>query len=549
MSDTQALVQQFAQKSMADVMFKLRDISWIKAEGHERLRQQFTQSHILLVVTGGRGRLRLEDKEYQLRQDAIYVCPPMLTFGIVPDSVDHLEMYMLRFDVFMETRERNRRFQAIREKQMFPFWGEVSVQSPGQLLVYCDLIQNLWKQDNALDRFRSQHIFYELWFHIFKHVHFSVADSGMALERARAYMEEHYSQNVTIEQLARIAEVSPKYFVDLYKKTYGSSAMDYLAELRISRAKQMMIQSHAKLREIAHQVGYNDEFYFSRKFKKAVGVSPTLYMKSRQRKIAAYGSTIIGHLLALKMIPYAAPLHPKWTAYYHQNYRNDIPVHLSAYRINQNWRTNIDMLRDATPDVIIGLDETSMPEQDRLNDIAPTLYVPFEEKGWKEQLLLIADFLGESMEAQHWLYEYEKKVKRARTMLHETLGAEKVLIVRILKNQLYVHCNRSMAEVLYQELQVTPAYTGNQKQFDQLVTVEELARMNPDHMLLLVCQEAETLECYHSLQASAPWQDIEAVRNHRAYLITSDPWREYSATAHERIVDECVRLFSGDRPC
>ncbi|GED61035.1 AraC family transcriptional regulator [Brevibacillus formosus] len=549
MNETQALVQQFTEKTMAETIFKLRDITWLKAQGHDRLRQQFTHSHILLVVTGGRGRLRLENEEYQLRQDAIYVCPPMLTFGIVPDSADHLEMYMLRFDVFMETRDRHRRFQALREKDLFPFRGEISVQSAGQLPVYCDLIQNLWKQETALERFRGQHTFQELWYHIVKHAHFSATDSGMALERARAHMEEHYSENVTIEQLARIAEVSPKYFVDLFKKTYGISAMDYLAELRISRAKQMMVQSHAKLRDIAHQVGYNDEFYFSRKFKKAVGVSPTLYMKSRQRKIAAYGSTIIGHLLALKMIPYAAPLHPKWTAYYHHSYRNDIPVHLSAFRINQNWKANIELLRDAKPDVIIGLDETSLQEQKQLNEIAPTLYVPFEERGWKEQLQLMADFLGESMEAHHWLCEYEKKVKRARAKLQHVLGDETVLIVRVLKNQLYVHCNRSMNEVFYQDLQVKPAFVSEQKEYDQLVTVQELIALAPDRLLLLVCQEAETLACFQALKESGPWQEIEAVRNNRAHVIMSDPWREYSATAHERIVEESVRLFSGDRPC
>ncbi|MDT2258386.1 helix-turn-helix domain-containing protein [Paenibacillus larvae] len=44
--------------------------------------------------------------------------------------------------------------------------------------------------------------------------------------------------------------------------------MDYVTEVRVNSAKKLMVRSDARLRDIAHQVGYNDEFYFSRKFKK-----------------------------------------------------------------------------------------------------------------------------------------------------------------------------------------------------------------------------------------------------------------------------------------
>ncbi|MDT2302956.1 AraC family transcriptional regulator [Paenibacillus larvae] len=94
------------------------------------------------------------------------------------------------------------------------------------------------------------------------------SDSRTALDRTRSYMDNHYNENLTIEQLAHMAEVSPKYFVDLFKKTYGKSAMDYVTEVRVNSAKKLMVRSDARLRDIAHQVGYNDEFYFSRKFKK-----------------------------------------------------------------------------------------------------------------------------------------------------------------------------------------------------------------------------------------------------------------------------------------
>ncbi|MBD5075363.1 AraC family transcriptional regulator, partial [Xanthomonas citri pv. citri] len=82
---------------------------------------------------------------------------------------------------------------------------------------------------------------------------------------------------------------------------------------RITKAKRLMAKSNCKLKEIAHQTGYQDEFYFSRIFKKYTGCSPTSYMKKRRKKIAAYGRGTMGHLIPLHHIPLAAALHPKWT--------------------------------------------------------------------------------------------------------------------------------------------------------------------------------------------------------------------------------------------
>lgn len=60
--------------------------------------------------------------------------------------------------------------------------------------------------------------------------------------------------------------------------------------------------------------------------------------------MAAYGKETMGHLIPLHHVPYAAALHPKWTAYYYKQFSSDIPVHLSAYRYNANWEENLHTL-------------------------------------------------------------------------------------------------------------------------------------------------------------------------------------------------------------
>ncbi|QPA31443.1 ABC transporter substrate-binding protein [Thermaerobacillus caldiproteolyticus] len=540
--------QEVIDFSLDGLFFRLRDMEFVKGDGNWQIEQHLTGSHVLFVVTNGRGRLMLDSSECRLRQDTVYVCAPGETYGAEAENPDGLKMFLFKFDVFRVTEQRYERVQGMKEEHLFPLKGEIQVSPAGQLASLCDEIYRHWHSEDGLERFRSQLTFQELLYYIMKNRRLLSGESRTALESAKDYMESYFNENLTIEQLARIAKISPKYFVDLFKKTYGISAIDYLTELRINKAKQLMAQSDAKLRDIAHQVGYHDEFYFSRKFKKKVGVAPTVYMKSRRRKIAAYRSPITGQLLALKIIPYAAPLHPKWTAYYYKMYRTDISVHLSAYRQNQHWESNIETLFHARPDVVISTDELDAREKERLEQIAPIFYVPWMEKNWREQLLLTAEFLGETGEAEHWLKTYDRKVNLARARLKREVRDDTFLIVRISKQNLYVHCNRSMFEVFYHDLQLAPAYCCDRSVYDQQITIEQLAEIDPDRLLLLVRQEDETLAYWKTLQYSIPWQELKAVRSNRVYLIPSDPWVEYSACAHDRIIDESLKLFSGDCP-
>ncbi|MGV2806326.1 helix-turn-helix domain-containing protein, partial [Clostridium perfringens] len=124
-------------------------------------------------------------------------------------------------------------------------------------------------------------------------------------------------------QLARMANISPKYFVDLFKKTFGQTTIDYLTHVRMNHAKRYLAESDDRLRDIAQRVGYKDEFYFSRIFKKKVGMSPSEYARNSRQLIAACSSSIIGQLVALNVVPAAAPLDAKWTPYYYNAYYSE----------------------------------------------------------------------------------------------------------------------------------------------------------------------------------------------------------------------------------
>ncbi|MCP3773795.1 AraC family transcriptional regulator [Paenibacillus sp. MZ04-78.2] len=373
--------------------------------------------------------------------------------------------------------------------------------------------------------------------------------SKKSLIEIREFMNEHYNEPLSIGQLAQMANITPKYFVDLFKKTYGQSAMDYLTDLRINRAKRYLMESEERLREIAQKVGYRDEFYFSRKFKKEVGVSPSDYVKKAKRQIAACSSSVTGQLLALNIMPAAAPLDAKWTPYYYNAYKERIkrPLKLTAPYTSWSFEENLGTLAQARPDAIIGTDRLGEDEKRKLEDIAPSFFVSTERDGWREQLRQIARFLEQEDKAEQWIAAYERRAELARARLGEALGDERILVLRIFGQGLHTYCNRGMEDVLCGDLKLKLIYREEPSGHRPL-TMERLAELNPDRLLLLVYPEAASRAYWLALQHSAAWRQLKAVRNGQVRLISSDPWFEYSAVSVARMLDEAQLLFTGNCP-
>lgn len=522
--------------------FLCLDHTWLKFRTAQfvqegKMAQQLIFSYCLIVVKQGEGNLTLGLQTYRMQPDTVHVVVPGQTVGYCVETGEKPELYMIAFDVHGEDQNQ----------VAFPLFGEISVHAESGLMQLCEQLCQCSRNENPIERFRGQSMFLELVYWVMTHIRQSPkSDSRAAVDRTRSYIEAHYRESMTIEQLARMAEISPKYYVSLFKKTYGKTAIDYLTEVRVNMAKQLMLQTDVRLKDVAFQVGYNDEFYFSRMFKKEVGVSPTVYLKNRRQRIVAYSSTILGQLLALKIMPYAAPLHPKWSSYYYNKYRTDIPLHLSGYRFNEDWETNVKALEHSQVDIIISTDQLAIQEKERLAQIAPVHIVPLFESSWQDQLHATAHIVGALDEAVGWLDGYHRKVKLVRERLQEDLGNEKVLIVSQFNESFFLFPTRGMRDV-FEDLGLQSPPNAEKYADNQSVTLAELALLDTDHLLLNIRQESESLQHWERIRTSVLWQDLKVVCRNRVHLISSDPWREYSAYAIERMVQDVYELLCDNR--
>ncbi len=111
------------------------------------------------------------------------------------------------------------------------------------------------------------------------------AYSAVTIERLNSlksivdYISDHYSENISLEKLARIAGMNPKYFCRYFRRLTGRTPIDYLNYYRIESACEMLSTRNITIKETAMNCGFSDESYFVKTFKKYKNTTPKQYTR------------------------------------------------------------------------------------------------------------------------------------------------------------------------------------------------------------------------------------------------------------------------------
>lgn len=98
--------------------------------------------------------------------------------------------------------------------------------------------------------------------------------------KACTIIHESLSEDISLEEISRRVEISPFYFSKLFKEETGENFIDYVTMARMQKAKDLLRDQSKSIKEISAETGYADPNYFSKLFKKIVGLTPTEYRES-----------------------------------------------------------------------------------------------------------------------------------------------------------------------------------------------------------------------------------------------------------------------------
>lgn len=104
------------------------------------------------------------------------------------------------------------------------------------------------------------------------------------VRRSKAFMEKFYASRIELDDLAKAAHMSRFHYIRIFRKMYGLTPRNYLRDLRISKAKQL-ICSDVPITQVCLEVGYESLPTFSSAFKKCTGYTPRAYQKIQKSNL------------------------------------------------------------------------------------------------------------------------------------------------------------------------------------------------------------------------------------------------------------------------
>ncbi|MDF2539789.1 MAG: response regulator [Herbinix sp.] len=109
-------------------------------------------------------------------------------------------------------------------------------------------------------------------------------NSHAMINQAVNYIEYHFAEKISLEDVAKELNISKHYLCSAFKKETGENMTLYINKIRIEKAKQILLEPDIKVKEIFERVGYSDQQYFSKVFKKITGMTVNEYKDSMTRK-------------------------------------------------------------------------------------------------------------------------------------------------------------------------------------------------------------------------------------------------------------------------
>lgn len=236
--------------------------------------------HNLILVYDGEAKLTCNDQSYLISKgDLVYYRPGDYRLGTTfPNNL----MKCFTVDFFYTYPILHSDKWTFRD-ELLPF---STVEKINDHFLYSRLLDlfshfiNTWFFSDYNKMNRAKSIFMEilsLLLHWKATTNFSY-DHIRKVETIISYMSSHYASKITLQELADKSNISPTYLESIFKKLTGKSPINYLINLRIQKAKELLQDGHT-VSAVAPKVGFNDVFYFSKCFKKCEGITPSHFLK------------------------------------------------------------------------------------------------------------------------------------------------------------------------------------------------------------------------------------------------------------------------------
>lgn len=239
------------------------------------------QHHELLLITEGKGQIILRNKKYQVKEGTmLYLCPNV-EYTVEIDPQDSFCFMSVHFS-YATVGFNGDKWGIDKENDMLPLDFVQTLKDYYQVgSIFKRLVED-WSKKLPGYEFITKALLQQLLFEILQNIKKNSQNysASVKVEKIIEYMRQNINTRLTISHLSDLMQLSPTYLSGIFKATTGYSIIKFFNKIKVDKAKELIIEGDKKVKEVAKILGFTDEFYFSRIFKKIEGISPSEFYRS-----------------------------------------------------------------------------------------------------------------------------------------------------------------------------------------------------------------------------------------------------------------------------
>ena len=536
--------------SLSSLLFQLRACEMVHSHLSKQREVITTAEHTLLIFTEGQGFIHSDHTFFPILVGKCYLLPPATAYQLEHEVTRPLGYYRIAFSV---VHLDDKHMPVLYQQTLLPGCMELTAHPVNRLYRLAD---GLMAKSDCTDEnkaFSQQLLFQELIGFLLQQNSSPgkrTMSTAQEVESTIDYIRQNYHENMTVGQLAELAHVPSWQYTRLFRELTGKKPLEFLTKIRVEQAKDLLIHSDASLRDIANQVGFSDEYYFNRRFRKTTGYSPRQYARLLKSKKSVRDWT--GHEVEI-------PVQPQRIVYIGETFNDLLALQVETIAGgNLSWidrtmyRDKLKHVQDLpfpfTPDDLMALGPDlilfASSDEDEYNQtagIAPTLtFNSFATLGCR--LHTLGDWLGKGEIAKQWLEDYDAKEAHMWQQLRTVLkpGETASVFIHDHGDRLFVMGVSGFSSALYH-----PYGFASGDKIQEMLAAEEgfseipeaaLPDYAGDRLFMLLSEKPDSRLATQQLLSSELWKSLPAVQNGKVHLIEAQQWNWGAALVRENLL-------------
>ncbi|PQP81978.1 Fe3+-hydroxamate ABC transporter substrate-binding protein [Paenibacillus sp. PCH8] len=522
-------------------MFRLNDLEQRMEQPDQVMLEVECKKHTFLICEEGEGHLYIGHERLAFSAGCVYPLSPGEAYQIEHGHSPELRYMVMTFDVIHVLVDDPEQYTRSVFEKRDQLYGYPYAPLSGVLEQLYAI--RIYKTDAE---YSHRNTLFQKWMEIIISRYTSPQTEQSMEDRIFStiqYVDEHYAEEITVQKLARLADIRPAQYTTLFRQRTGHKPLDYVNDVRIQHAKDWLRKSDEPLRDIASRVGFKDEYYFSRRFRQMTGLSPRQYDRSIQQK------TLVQDWLGHDVI---IPASPERIMYYGDSAGDllMLGVRLLGDQVYDAVApVNVEEAVKMKPDLII-FDSSNEQQYEQFARIAPTLAYN-SHATLADRIRRVGSWFGKLPEAEQWLASYEERTKQMWEKIRISVKPGETASVFAYHRgaRLFVMGNIGLAPLLYHPMGFKPV--GKVKEAlaagraYKEISADAVRHYAGDHIFVMLPEEVVARQATERLMQTHAWTELPAVKDGQVYPVEEMVWNLSDALTSNQLLTLLPELLCG----